>query len=937
MNAASAVSRRNLIALLVIVALAFALRVSDLGRQSLWYDEGVSAYLTTLSLPALTQWTADDIQPPLYYYLLAGWTHLFGRSEAALRWPSLLFSLLSVPLAWYAGRRLFSPLAGIAAALLFAISPLHIWYAREARNYALLTFLGFLASMLMFDLAGRLHSSAPHSRGEREVRPAERWRWAAYAVVCAAALYTHYFAAFLIAFHILYYFLAWRRAGQPLRRLIPAGLAWASVVAIFAPWLPFLIGRYGADQSYWQGALKLDEALRKVLISFSLGESVLEPVGFPLAMVALAALLFAWALLMARRHSRNAALFLGLYLLVPVAGVLLLALRVPKFNPRYLMPASPAFLLILAGGCVALWQVGRRVAVKAGAGALLVFLLGSSAYADYNLYADPAFTKADFRGVAAYLRGKLRADEAILLVSGHMYPVFDYYLPGAERLLLPAERTLSTQRVLGYFDTANELSAKLAGKAGAWVVRWQDEVVDPNGVVKLLLDAAGQRQPTPSFWGVGLDHYTLPAGARLAPGAQIAHTARVNFGGKIELVGWSQPAPDEYVLFWGALDNIADDLAVSLRLVDAQGLASGQDDRRPAAYLYPTTRWKAGEVVPGRGRLPALPGIPPGDYQLEVRVYSPQKLEGFDILDQAGAAQGKVALIGPFRVRDAGRAWTSAGIPGGRPQESVWLDSVALRGAGELPARLTAGETLNIETVWQCLAPTRGRLSATVKLRPLGRLDTSLESDLLLMSTYPTDQWRPGEWLRGRLPLLVPARWPAGIAEVVLVVSGPDAGPVIEPQVTLGRVEIISPSHEFAAPPMQASVGAVAGDAIRLAGVSFEPTPLQAGQPLTVTLYWQPIKDIYTSYTVFIHLLDAGGSISAQYDRRPVDGKRPTTGWVPGEFIADSYHFAALPAGAQIAVGWYDAGRPGMPRLLWTDAQGNAAGDEWRVRVPAAP
>ena len=50
-------------------------------------------------------------------------------------------------------------------------------------------------------------------------------------------------------------------------------------------------------------------------------------------------------------------------LLVPILCVLFLASRTPKFNSRYLMLASPAYLLILAGGIAVL---GGRISGGVG-------------------------------------------------------------------------------------------------------------------------------------------------------------------------------------------------------------------------------------------------------------------------------------------------------------------------------------------------------------------------------------------------------------------------------------------------------------------------------------------------------------------------------------------------------------------------------------------
>ncbi|MCB0244568.1 MAG: glycosyltransferase family 39 protein, partial [Anaerolineae bacterium] len=93
--------------LAAIVLLGFSLRVYKLDGQSLWYDEAVTAQVVQQGAGELARWTADDIQPPLYYVLVAGWTQGAGLSEAALRLPSALFGVLMIALAFVLGKRLF--------------------------------------------------------------------------------------------------------------------------------------------------------------------------------------------------------------------------------------------------------------------------------------------------------------------------------------------------------------------------------------------------------------------------------------------------------------------------------------------------------------------------------------------------------------------------------------------------------------------------------------------------------------------------------------------------------------------------------------------------------------------------------------------------------------------------------------------------------------
>ena len=80
-----------------------------------------------------------------------------------------------------------------------------------------------------------------------------------------------------------------------------------------------------------------------------------------------------------------------------------------------------------------------------------------------------------------------------------------------------------------------------------------------------------------------------------------------------------------------------------------------------------------------------------------------------------------------------------------------------------------------------------------------------------------------------------------------------------------------------------------------------------------------------TSYTGFVHLLDAGGQIVAQDDHGPLQNQYPTTQWVGGEVVEDRYVLRLppdLPPGEYtLEIGLYDANRPGLPRLKAADGR----------------
>lgn len=630
--------------ILLVLLLAFALRLYRLDGQSLWYDEAVSAQVAAKGPAELTRWTADDIQPPLYYYVLAGWTRAAGHGEWALRFPSAAFGALTVALLWSLARRIFrgrgyARLAAALAALFAAVSPLYVYYGQEARMYTQLTFFAALAAYTLWRAVER---------------PAGRRWWAAFVVAALAALYTHYFALFwLLALGLIALWPAWRR-----RALLPLALSVLAIGAGYLPWLPAMLNRYRVDASYWQGALKLDEALRHVAIHWTTGapETMLEADAVRwLPWFGVTLLLAGIGLLIATKPDRSQrpvrfTLFaLLIAIIVPVALTLALASRNPKFNPRYLMLASPAYLLLLAGGAAAWWSMagrGRAVGKLLAVGMIGVVFL-TSGIAVRNWFGDPAFTKAQWREVAATVRERIGPDERVILVSGHAAPAWDYYAADLPAVRLPAIDILDVNAVLG-FDTAHALSEALAGKDGAWLVTWQDEVVDPLGMVPYLLDRAGSETPVDrSFWRIGLRHWALDPAAQYPAAPAPQHPQAANFDHKVALLGWDAPRDGELTVYWQAINTLPADYQVSLILEDAAGDELGRWDGRPAGYNYPTTRWRVGEPVFGRYPLPPSDAAR-GERYATLAIYAPDAPDGLDLRDEADNPAGKRVRMGPF-------------------------------------------------------------------------------------------------------------------------------------------------------------------------------------------------------------------------------------------------------------------------------------------------
>jgi len=933
----------------VIIFIAFALRLTLLGEQSLWYDEGVSWLLTQKSLPDLIQWTAADIQPPLYYLILWFTTRIFGDSEFALRFPSAIFNILTLPVLYVLARRLFaanrSPrLDPLLAATLFSLSPLMVYYSQETRMYALLVFEAALASYLLIQLLHR-PSQSPYF-----LLPTS------YSLVAAAALYTHYFAAFLLVAHALYALILLRQHHWPKILRIRLLYAFGLTALLFAPWLATLFSRLGDDPSYWPGALKLNEALRKVIISFTVGETVFEQIGWWLALgygLIFILGIVAW-IITNRQHPKphyppftlnnsqliiNNLLSLLFWLFIPIALILLLSYQSPKFNPRYALLSYPAFILLLT---LALTQFLNRSTPRITHYALrfmffvsLLFILITSAFSLYNWFTVIDFSKDDFKALAQFVKERQAPNETVLLSSGHMFPVWAYYYGWDNWTPLPDMERLDVSRVTD-LNIARDIAPAVDGKDGVWLVSWQDEVIDPNGIVSFWLDRIGRRpHDAGDFWGVGLEHWQLdPAKIALLSRSPIDHPTTYNFANQVGLLGMTQLSDTEIALFWQATQPLPDDLLVTLDLTDEAGFKWNEEPAitRPGAYLYPPSRWPVGQVVLTRHTLPWETGSPPGDYLVNVGL---GKIEpatgdfvGWDILDEQGHPQRRTALLESITLDRPVQPESESVI-----QPLVNLSPlVNILQSTLTPLSVEPGNQVLSRLLWQAGAQNQADITIAFELVDATGRVAGLGEFAAPSRNFMLSNWQPGDIVLGQRALRIPVDTPPGPATVQLRLINLKTH--FNHVFPLGRLDILPTDRNFTMPesfdmPLTGyfpGSSAEPGTAV-LFGADCSTwdgsaCPIVPNQPVTLTLYWQARHPFNKNYTVFTHLLGPDETVLVNADHAPA---KPTQNWVAGEVIADTVTLtppADLPPGDyQVEVGLYDAADPAFQRLPLTTGE----------------
>lgn len=173
-----------------ILLLGAALRLPSLLHAGLWRDE---AYLyVELSAPTFSQFfhrfSLTEYFPPLYFLLMYFWSMVAGFSEAALKFPSFACSVLTIAAVFRLGRIAHDARTGLLASFLFAIMPLAIAPASDARPYSLLALLLTLLAAAYLQL--RMDATPK--------------RFAGTVLLTLLAVYTHYLALLAVfAFVVL--------------------------------------------------------------------------------------------------------------------------------------------------------------------------------------------------------------------------------------------------------------------------------------------------------------------------------------------------------------------------------------------------------------------------------------------------------------------------------------------------------------------------------------------------------------------------------------------------------------------------------------------------------------------------------------------------------------------------------------------------------------
>ncbi len=110
----------------------------------------------------------------------------------------------------------------------------------------------------------------------------------------------------------------------------------------------------------------------------------------------------------------------------------------------------------------------------------------------------------------------------------------------------------------------------------------------------------------------------------------VKHPVAASFHNGMTLLGFTAErdhlVPGDFyrlALFWQTNDRLAEDYAVAVRLLGAEGEEMLSRVSEPSAGRYPTTLWTEGEIVRDNHALWVPRGFPAGEYELQVALLAP--------------------------------------------------------------------------------------------------------------------------------------------------------------------------------------------------------------------------------------------------------------------------------------------------------------------------
>ena len=505
-NINSKMKKINVILLLILILGSF-LRIYDLGTESFWIDEAITASASQKEpsfiinniytrAALFSEFKMGSGEMPLHYVLASYWTKIFGLSEFKFRLFSALFGVLSIYMIFVVGKMMFNPKVGLISAFILAINHQHIAYSQEARSYAFIIFFTLLSIYFLI----------------KSLKQNNWASWLLYSLCSIILIYTHYLTFFILMFQYLYIIIYWKPYKKYLKN---AFISAFGIFLAYVPWLAVLFKQlmnsgYNYSAVYkptlsnfayimiqMNSWISPDSQTRVALrnMNFSAVSSngwlIISSV---LGIALLLGMLFILGLFKKNSPSnkkigRNK-VFLALWFAIPIFVPLILSIIFPSASitgiVRYILFATPAYYILAARGAS---ELGKFTRIS------LILIILLSIIPLYSYYTN--FDKEQWREASVYIKNNGQNTE--LVIINHESSIFplNYYFQTAG---YPNENVKGVSSV-------EQVKTLVIGKGSLWLIYASEKFGDSKHEIKNYLDSIYIVDSEHEFTGIKIYHY----------------------------------------------------------------------------------------------------------------------------------------------------------------------------------------------------------------------------------------------------------------------------------------------------------------------------------------------------------------------------------------------------------------------------------------------
>ena len=593
-----------------ILLCAYTILTVTLDWQSLWIDEVQAfSFIDNPFVETVKLLITPRDNGPLYFILLWLWRRITGSTDFALRYLSVMCSVMSISLLWHLSRSWFGHRVGTITILLFSLSPFAIWYGQEAKMYALHMMLSIFSTIFLAK-AIRYH----------------RWyHWFAYGITINLLGYSHLFGAFFITTQGLLVlattFRTWKILRSYLITMILVGLPYLPVI-YYALNILSLPSFEITDNS--KGFVTFPHIIQEFVAEFTMRvpRTYLLNINILVvfcAIITLLGIITAW-----QRNKRWGGWIAGL-LFLPTLIYYPISFKVSVFTPKYLSASFPIFIISIALAVEFVFLRWKWLAKGFLAG-IFTFLI----WANIRIMSDPVYQRTDWQLVGEYLSQVAQPEDAVVGFADYIHRAINRYYQGP----MPVYRFRANpydpeDYYRDWLQATNDHHA-------FWLVLHQDQAMAPGHILR---EVASQNYPVisaayPNKGQVTILGYSLKWRSETLP-AEV-NDLGATFDNGLLLAGCRVDAdilspkdnqlhpPSNWIhvtTYWQRVQDYTPSVFTPyVHLIDSNGgVWGGELQRAPTVFDFdPPQDWEASTFVEAHYDVNLNPVTPPGQYKLVV-------------------------------------------------------------------------------------------------------------------------------------------------------------------------------------------------------------------------------------------------------------------------------------------------------------------------------